>query len=295
MDIKILTFDGADEMDFVAPFEAFRNAARTQENVSVSLVSLSEPCTIMGRNGLAVRSDGVLIGVPNLLVVPGGGWVDVHLSHLLEGGLVKVAQDGRHRYYQIASPEVAHAVEGLGVIASPRKQKPLGEGDPICYARTCYDQLAGAMAVSLAESLQQQRYLVACADSDREFDVTAAGEEFLKHWRIDVNELRSKKRSFARRCLELDKTTPSSCGSARCRNLSSVGGSPINSSFDLNVECFHDLWGIEADLLESLGCSALRVLESVLVFPNRGCHDIAFTLAVRFLIHKALDKSRQRS
>jgi len=45
----------------------------------------------------------------------------MHLSLLLEGGLVKVAQDGRHRYYQIASRDVAHAVEALGVIASPRK------------------------------------------------------------------------------------------------------------------------------------------------------------------------------
>jgi transcriptional regulator GlxA family with amidase domain len=76
MDIKILTFEGADEMDFVAPFEVFRSAARTQENVSVGLVSLSAPCTIVGRNGLAVRSDGVLIDAPDLLVVPGGGWVD---------------------------------------------------------------------------------------------------------------------------------------------------------------------------------------------------------------------------
>jgi len=126
----------------------------------------------------------------------------MHLSLLLEGGLVKVAQDGRHRYYQIASRDVAHAVEALGVIASPRKQKPLGEGDPICYARTCYDHLAGAMAVTLAESLEQCRYLVACADSDRDFDVTATGEEFFKQWRIDVNELRSKQRSLARRCLD---------------------------------------------------------------------------------------------
>jgi DNA-binding PadR family transcriptional regulator len=58
------------------------------------------------------------------------------------------------------------------------------------------------MAVSLAESLQQRRYLVARIDSDREFDVTATGAEFLRQWRIDVNELRSKKRSFARRCLD---------------------------------------------------------------------------------------------
>src|SRR5215472_15861462 len=126
----------------------------------------------------------------------------MHLSQLLAGGLVKVAQDGRHRYYQIASLAVAHAVEALGVIASPRKQKPLVEGDPICYARICYDHLAGAMAVSLAESLQQRRYLVACVDSDREFEVTATGEGLFQQWRIDINELRSQKRSFARRCLD---------------------------------------------------------------------------------------------
>jgi DNA-binding PadR family transcriptional regulator len=58
------------------------------------------------------------------------------------------------------------------------------------------------VAVSLAESFQQRRYLVACADSDREFDVTSIGEEFFKQWRIDMNGLRSKKRSLARRCLD---------------------------------------------------------------------------------------------
>ena len=58
------------------------------------------------------------------------------------------------------------------------------------------------MAVSLAESLEQRRYLIACADSDRDFDVTEGGEKFFREWRIDVNQLRSKKRSFARRCLD---------------------------------------------------------------------------------------------
>jgi hypothetical protein len=32
--------------------------------------------------------------------------------------------------------------------------------------------------------------------------VTATGEEFFEQWRIDVNELRSKTRGFARRCLD---------------------------------------------------------------------------------------------
>jgi DNA-binding transcriptional ArsR family regulator len=126
----------------------------------------------------------------------------MHLSQLLEGGLVKVAQDGRHRYYQIASPAVAHAVEALGVISSPRKRKPIGEGDAISFARTCYDHLAGAMAVSLAESLQNKRFLVASTNSDREVDLTRSGEQLLAQWHIDVNALRSKQRNFARRCLD---------------------------------------------------------------------------------------------
>ena len=39
------------------------------------MVWLSEPCTIVSRNGLALRSDGVLIDTPDLLVGPvEDGW-----------------------------------------------------------------------------------------------------------------------------------------------------------------------------------------------------------------------------
>jgi hypothetical protein len=75
-DIKIPTFEGADEMDFVAPLKIFQSAARSLPSVIVSLVSLSEPCTIVGRNGRALTTDGVLTGAPDLLVVPGRGWLD---------------------------------------------------------------------------------------------------------------------------------------------------------------------------------------------------------------------------
>lgn len=50
----------------------------------------------------------------------------MHLAQLLQGGLVEVASKGRHRYYRIASAEVAHAVEALGIISKPRKEKPVG-------------------------------------------------------------------------------------------------------------------------------------------------------------------------
>jgi DNA-binding transcriptional ArsR family regulator len=150
----------------------------------------------------------------------------MHLSQLLEGGLINVAQDGRHRYYRIASPEVAHAVEALGTISTPRKRKPIGEPDAISYARTCYDHLAGVVAVSLAESFQRQRFLVGGPDSEREYEVTRAGEEFFAHWHIDVHALRSKKRSFARRCLdgtERRDHIAGALGAAICQKFLALG------------------------------------------------------------------------
>jgi len=34
-----------------------------------------------------------------------------HLTQLLEGGLLAVEKQGRHRYYRLAGPEVASAIE----------------------------------------------------------------------------------------------------------------------------------------------------------------------------------------
>lgn len=40
-----------------------------------------------------------------------------HLARLVDGGLVSVEVSGRHRYYRLAGPEVAHAVEALACLA----------------------------------------------------------------------------------------------------------------------------------------------------------------------------------
>src|SRR5579872_5955997 len=40
-----------------------------------------------------------------------------HLGKLLEGGLITVIRQGRHRYYRLAGHEVAAALEALGLIS----------------------------------------------------------------------------------------------------------------------------------------------------------------------------------
>ncbi|WP_010138747.1 ArsR/SmtB family transcription factor [Oceanicola sp. S124] len=79
-----------------------------------------------------------------------------HLAQLLHEGLLSVTPRGRHRYYRIAGPEVASALEGLmGLVEAkgPSRCRP-GPHDPaLRHARSCYDHLAGALAVQMHDSL----------------------------------------------------------------------------------------------------------------------------------------------
>ncbi|WP_201386669.1 helix-turn-helix transcriptional regulator [Ktedonobacter sp. SOSP1-85] len=49
-----------------------------------------------------------------------------HLAKLVDGGLLILKTQGRHRYYALSGPEVAHALEALAVIA-PRRECVLCE------------------------------------------------------------------------------------------------------------------------------------------------------------------------
>src|SRR5579863_1964843 len=71
-----------------------------------------------------------------------------HLNRLKSERLVKVAVQGKHRYYSLEGPHVASALEGLGVLAggSPDKFVP-NTPSRLRAGRTCYDHLAGSLGV----------------------------------------------------------------------------------------------------------------------------------------------------
>src|SRR5215469_9807245 len=67
-----------------------------------------------------------------------------HLARLTEGGLLLVAQQGRHRYYRLASQLVGQMLEGVMAVAGPgpvRASTWRGR-EALRTARTCYDHLA---------------------------------------------------------------------------------------------------------------------------------------------------------
>ncbi len=80
-----------------------------------------------------------------------------HLARLLGGGLVTMIKQGRHRYYQLAGPEVAAAMEALAHLNTApvpvRSLRESRDAAALAQARTCYDHLAGRAGVALLEAL----------------------------------------------------------------------------------------------------------------------------------------------
>ena len=75
--------------------------------------------------------------------------VSGHLAKLEKAGLVETARQGRHRYFRLADPDVAHALEGLMPVAARAglMRVRTGPRDPeLRRARSCYDHLAGDLA-----------------------------------------------------------------------------------------------------------------------------------------------------
>lgn len=131
-----------------------------------------------------------------------------HLQKLLEGELVAVESHGRHRYYRLANPEVAAALEALMVIAPPARTR-VSKDQALCFARTCYDHLAGWTGVELTRALTHSGYL---ERDGAQFNLTPTGWAKLEAFGLDVESL-SLQRNFAKACLDWTERRPHLGGS----------------------------------------------------------------------------------
>jgi DNA-binding transcriptional ArsR family regulator len=125
-----------------------------------------------------------------------------HLGKMTEARLLIVAKQGRHAYYRLASPLIGRMLEGIMAVAAdgPVRVRPHWRGDAaLRTARTCYDHLAGRLAVALADSLTARNHVVLNDDGGM---VTPDGEEFLRGFGVEVRALGQARRAFCRPCLD---------------------------------------------------------------------------------------------
>lgn len=133
-----------------------------------------------------------------------------HLAKLLEANIVKVEIQGRHRYYAFANPEVAYVVESLANLADKRslnkKEKAISG---VKYCRTCYDHLAGFVAIKFVEALEEKGFLY---KTETVYDVTENGWNWFAQFEIFQVDLDKNRRPITRQCLDWSERRPHLAG-----------------------------------------------------------------------------------
>ncbi|HEX8777652.1 MAG TPA: helix-turn-helix transcriptional regulator, partial [Rhodanobacter sp.] len=97
----------------------------------------------------------------------GAATASAHLKRLLDGGLLAVQVQGRHRYYRLASDEVAAWLEAMALPIPPRVPRPQGSDPALCRARTCYRHLAGELGVAMCTAWLEHGWLRSTGDGLR--------------------------------------------------------------------------------------------------------------------------------
>jgi DNA-binding transcriptional ArsR family regulator len=144
----------------------------------------------------------------------------VHLAKLKEQRLVKVLSQGKHRYYSLEGESVARALEALTVVAGGTRQKFVPNTPPhLRSARTCYDHMAGHLAVSLRERFERLSWLAGGSDQQDGYDLTDKGAKALETLGIDVNAMRGARRRFAYACVDWSERRPHIGGALGCAIL----------------------------------------------------------------------------
>ena len=155
-----------------------------------------------------------------------------HLARLTGAGLITVVRQGRHRYHRLASSGVAEMMESIMRVAAggpaPKRLPRVGPKDEaLRAARTCYDHLAGRLAVAITDRMLE-RDLVEIADDAGA--ITAKGRDFLERLGIDADSSdggASKRRVFLKPCIDWSERRPHLAGR--------VGQALLD-------HCFHEHW-----------------------------------------------------
>jgi DNA-binding transcriptional ArsR family regulator len=123
-----------------------------------------------------------------------------HLSKLMEGGLLTLASQGRHRYYGLAGPQVAgmiEAITGVAAAVGPQRVRPGPRDAAMRVARVCYDHLAGEQAVAMLDRLVARQVLLR---DDKEIRLGPSAASYFAAIGIDVES--KARRPLCRACLD---------------------------------------------------------------------------------------------
>jgi DNA-binding transcriptional ArsR family regulator len=184
----------------------------------ISVNALSEIASLMGDPAraamLSLLMDGRAHTASDLAMTAGitAQTASGHLHRMLEASLLDAHAQGRNRFYRLASPDVAHAIESLmalaGKRAEPASKTAAWRRDPdLRFCRTCYDHLAGQVGMAVTDALTQHGHLE--PKGPRDWTLTPSGALFCERMGVDIEGARQAgNRHFARQCLDWSERRP---------------------------------------------------------------------------------------
>ena len=118
----------------------------------------------------------------------------------MDGGLLTLASQGRHRYYGLASPQVAGMIEaiiGVAEAVGPKRVRPGPRDAAMRVARVCYDHLAGEQAVAMLDRLVDRKLLLR---DESEIRLSPSGISHFAALGIEIDH--KARRPVCRACLD---------------------------------------------------------------------------------------------
>lgn len=128
--------------------------------------------------------------------------VSSHLAKLHDGGLLRPRKQGRHKYFSLASEQVALVLESLMGLAAHSGAARVRTGPKdarLREARVCYNHLAGRRGIAMFESLLAQGHVSICGDA---LELTPSGEVWVRDLQIDLERLRRSRSPLCCECLD---------------------------------------------------------------------------------------------
>ncbi len=125
-----------------------------------------------------------------------------HLAKMVDAGLLVSTTEGRNRYFRLTSPDVAHALEALAIVAKPtpiRSLRQANQTQALRFARTCYDHLAGELGVSITAQMLARGWI---SSNQKDYAIANSGISAMQDLGVRVEELNAQRRALARQCLD---------------------------------------------------------------------------------------------
>jgi DNA-binding transcriptional ArsR family regulator len=134
-----------------------------------------------------------------------------HLGKLVAAQLVAVTRQGRHHYHRLASADVAQLLEQMHVagatLLANRPHSPGPKDLEMRELRSCYDHLAGRIAVELSN-----RIIDESGAASGEARLTAEGASLLEKIGVDLDALKNGRRAMCRACIDWSERRPHVAG-----------------------------------------------------------------------------------